>query len=106
MADQDASKAGVTIKPAEIGLINHEQDDHSRTLNLNELVPELQASILKHVCSLFICALNTITKVLTVVRYLGHQISNRSVAHGSDSMMSLSKISIILSASKLAKDLI
>lgn len=106
MADQDASKAEVTTKPAENGHINHEQDDRSRKLNLNELVPELQASILKHVRSLFTRVLNTIPKVLTDVRYLDHQISNRSVAHRSDSMMSLSKISIILLASRLAKDLI
>jgi hypothetical protein len=106
MADQDTSKAEVATRPAENGHINHEQDDRSRKLNLNELIPELQANILKHVRPLFTRALNTIPKVLTDVRYPDHQISNRSVAHRSDSMMSLSRISITPLASRLAKDLI
>lgn len=103
MADQEASNTGVT---AESGHVHHEQDDRSHKLNLNELVPELQANILKHVGSLFTRALHTMPKVLTDIRYLDHQISNRSVAHRSDSMTSLSRISIILLASRLAKDLI
>jgi hypothetical protein len=49
MAEQDALKAGVTTKPAGNGHMDHEQDDHSQRLNLNELVPELQTNILKHV---------------------------------------------------------
>jgi hypothetical protein len=47
MAEQDALEAGVTTKPAENDHLDHEQDDHSQRLNLNELVPELQANILK-----------------------------------------------------------
>jgi hypothetical protein len=49
MAEQDALEAGVTTRPAENGHLDHGQADHSQRLNLNELVPELQANILKHV---------------------------------------------------------
>jgi hypothetical protein len=52
MAGQDALKAEATTKPVQNGHSSHEHDVRPRILNLNELVPELQTNILKHVSSL------------------------------------------------------
>lgn len=53
MAGQHELKVINTDKPIQNGHSYHEQDVCSRALNLNELTPELQTNILKHVCSLF-----------------------------------------------------
>lgn len=53
MAGQVELKVVNTTKPTQNGHSYHEEDARSCALNLDELTPELQTNILKHVCSLF-----------------------------------------------------